>query len=284
MLSSKEMKRLGIVGYFEKPDGTVVLVVKDRSLVALAVSEVEKKTGRKHIEVEVGEVQLMRLDDFFRPWGGERGIICSPPLGGYTAHHCTGLDNEDHSGRLGILYSTYLDNGEAVKIVKDYVFKPGGPLWWLEVLLAFLTGRDVSNSCDLAIVEDKLKTDRTPVGVLFAGTSNGKYAVACDLSTKLGGRSIGDFKTVYGLVMHVEVDGRDVSFLAYGRRKYEVLGKGSIYVAAFDKLYKFEPVYFMQGEPAELCDVRTGKCKTVYESARPGYSGTPLFAEEDFVS
>jgi len=285
-LLEKWAKKAHVKGWFvDRNTQTLVLIVPEELETPALGQLLSKLESLTRVQVVRGDVNL--LSEFFRPWGGERGILCSPPISGYTAHHCTGINNEDHTGIMGYLYSPDLSSFDRIRIEKDVPFKPKDFLdkfiCWLLTLLGREDERCI-NRCDCALVEKVLDRDITPVGVLFAGARAGfySYAIGADLKyidpeVKL---SLKDVDTVYATVMHIDVDPatRKVEFLGYAEREYKIIGEGAVNVFAYNTLYRFEPVYYMVAKPTQICDVRDGsRCISVEESARPGYSGSVLY-------
>jgi len=281
-------KKAHIKGWFiDRNTNTLVLVVETQTPTVAELVGLLEAEGVK-VEVRQGTVNLLSAtEEFFRPWGGERGVLCSPPIDGYTAHHCTGTKNDDHSGILGYLYSKDLSSFDRIRIEKDIPFKPRNFVESFICLLLSLIGKDSEscvNRCDCAEVEKKLDADVTPVGVLFAGASLGSldYAIGADLkyidpNIKL---SLGDVEKVYATVMHIDFDqdAKIVRFLGYAEREYKIIGVGGVNVYAYNSVYRFEPAYYMVAKPTVICDVwDPNKCIEVKESARPGYSGSVLY-------
>ncbi len=281
-------KKARINGWFiDRNTNTLVLVVEAQTPTVAELVGLLESEGVK-VEVKQGTVSLLSVPEgFFRPWGGERGILCSPPIDGYTVHHCTGTKNDNHSGLLGYLYSRDLSSFERIRIEKDIPFKPRNSVEAFICWLLSIIGKESEsciNRCDCAMVEKKLDADVTPVGVLFAGASLGSldYAIGADLkyidpNIK---QSLGDVEKVYATVMHVDFDQatKTVKFLGYAEREYKILGVGGVNVYAYKSIYRFEPVYYMVAKPAVICDVRDpNRCIEVKESARPGYSGSVLY-------
>ena len=85
MFKLREVKKYKIAGYMIRKDGNVVVFAKettDRILSSL-------KSKAHHFEIEQDEIVLVNLNS---PWAGKKGFICSPPVGGFTCHHCASPD------------------------------------------------------------------------------------------------------------------------------------------------------------------------------------------------
>ena len=275
MFKLREVKKHKIAGYMIRKDGNVVVFAKETTDRILS----SFKSKIQHFEIEHDEIVLVNLNS---PWAGKKGFVCSPPVGGFTCNHCASPDeNISRVGEYGVLYSEDLSTTVPIKILDSRPFKPQN---LLEKLVSFFKelfgGKEVYNSYDYAEVEKKIDVEGKKVGVIFAGTASGKYAVAYDLSLATNRADVESIekyldKTLYAHVVHIEQD-----FIGYATRAYKVVGTGAAYIYAYDYLYKFKPVYYLQAEPTEICDIRGRGCKTVRESARPGYSGSVLFVRD----
>jgi hypothetical protein len=223
-------------------------------------------------EVRYSDIKLMQ---FFRPWGGIKGALCSPPVGGYTCHHCASPLNGDRSGQEGVLYDpNTLQVAGSVKILEDYPFHPHG---LIEKIIAFFKwiflGEREVNKYDFAKVDYRDDNGKTMVGVIFAGPSDGSFAIAYDIANApTGGGNVDSIEKhlddqLEAVVLHYESN----DFHCVMPRRYRVAGKGGATVFAYEYAYYFEPVYYLYAEPA------TCNGKTITESVRPGYSGSVVY-------
>ncbi|MGC9119114.1 MAG: hypothetical protein ACP5I3_09030 [Thermoproteus sp.] len=263
-----------ISGWMKTKDGRLVIYVKPGYSLPVDLLMGLKSSGVDY-EVKYTEIRLMS-GQFFRPWGGVNGALCSPPLGGLTCHHCASpQSNDDRTGQEGVVYdANTLKAAGSVKILKDFSFKPANIF---EEIVAFIewlfTKKYPVNKFDFAQVENFEDNGRTKVGVIFAGPADGSIAIAYNIAnvplnlenTDSIEKHLDD--TLHATVLHYESQ----DFHCIIERTYKVVGTGAVNVFAYNSVYKFEPVYYLQADPT-VCNG-----KTITESVRPGYSGSVLY-------
>jgi len=248
----------GVQGWYVRKDGTLVVFL-DPKAGSDVVEQVLMAAGTNKVEIKSSEIQLMS----YNPWGGIERAICSPPIGGYTAHHCASpLDNVDRSGQNGVLYTP--DGKEVVgdvRILADYPFKPATVWEKLVALLLLLVGKEIKNRYDFALVEKKLDEPRTKRGVIFAGPITGEVAFAYDLALAPdAGRDVDTIERAEKLDAYVFHAGVGVV-----KRTYAVEGAGAVRVYAYNYPFAFEPAYALRAVDGQF-DI----------SVKPGYSGAVL--------
>jgi len=260
-----------ISGWMVGKDGKLVIFISpgkqapSELLVALQSADVA-------YEIRYSDIKLMQ---FFRPWGGIKGALCSPPVGGYTCHHCASPLNGDRSGEEGVLYDpNTLEAVGSVKILEDHPFHPYGLIETIEAFFRWIfLGEKTVNKYDFARVDYSDDNGKTKVGVIFAGPGDGSFAIAYDIANApISGGNIDTIEKhledqLEAVVLHYE----SKDFHCVLPRRYKVVGKGGVTVMAYEYAYYFEPVYYLQADPA------TCNGKTITESVRPGYSGSVVY-------
>ena len=257
-----------ISGYFERADGSLVVFMRTGIPI-----DVKKKLVMKlsAINVRIIESDIMLMHN---PISVDKAM-CSPPIGGYTCHHCVApKSNRDSTGLLvDILDPKTLEKVDTAKVVKDFPFKPEN--WFEAMLYAFLSLFGVNkyvNKYDFALLDKTVDVNAKKAGVLFAGTLSGDYAIFYNLANvPIKRDDVVDIEKVTTLkTFSFHYESRD--FYTVLEREYTIEGKGAINVYVYDTMYRFEPVYYAVAKPVRACvgDI----CKDIKVSALPGYSGS----------
>ena len=286
-----KLMRNGVIsGYVVRDDSSPKLFVPDLN----NIPAVHAMFG--NVDVEVGRFELMSMPvesgNYARGWCITQQCRCSPPIGGYTCHHCASVDNRNSTGSSGYIFALpyNIDVDGNVTVVKDYPFVGRGFRTFLQAL--FCRVFDIPSICSNVGVNrfDFAKLDYSEVppdlgrysAVIFAGINRGPYAIAYPLSNvpeeyrpdNLVHPSQASSLEAY--VIHCDTWG-DQWRCPTIRRRYRYYGSGAITVYAYGTYYTFANVAFLTATDVPLRVECCGDTKTITWAVQPGYSGGVVF-------
>jgi len=288
---SKLVKKRRINGYVYTRDGQIKVFVPPGT----EYGRIRTLVGYD-VEIEEGVFHLMSAntaqpisDAYARAWCISKDCRCSPPLSGFTCHHCASKDNSDSTGAQGYLFKTpyNIDVDSTVKVVKDFPFQTAG---WKSLLMAILCRLfSIPDFCNYGVNKfDFAKLDydvRAPdmdkyAAIIFAGMNQGPYAVAypfANLPDQYRPSNIinpSEANQLIAYTMHCDTWGTFGTACPVVRRTYAYYGSGVVNVYAYNTFYTFSDAVFLTATDTPLIIQCCGDTKLVTWAVQPGYSGS----------